>query len=56
MKNLIKKVQGEKKIDKDKNIKKSIYINSLKRNFGELEFDNNVSSLEIIKKYLKKNM
>ena len=43
----------KKKMDIDENIKERICIDSLERNFGGLEFDNNVSSLEIIKKIFK---
>lgn len=63
MKSLLKKSLNEKKIVIGEHIKETIGIDSLERNFGGLEFDNGLTSLEIVKfkkkmkiVQLKKNM
>ena len=54
MRSLLKKTEDEKNLNIDENIRESIAIESLERNFGGLEFDNNISSLEIFKRLFQR--
>ena len=58
IKNAMRKIlkEADEKRDKnmDEHIKEIIGINCLERNFGGLEFDNGISSLEIVKKIFQK--
>ena len=54
MRSLLKKAEKEKEIDIDQHVKENIGVDSLERNFGGLEFDNGISSLEIVKNIFKK--
>ena len=57
MRSLLKKASDEQNMDIDEHIKETIGINSLERNFGGLEFEddkNGISSLEIVKKIFQR--
>ena len=54
MRSLLKKAEEEKEIDIDQHVKENIGVESLERNFGGLEFDNRISSLEIVKNIFKR--
>ena len=54
MRSLLKKAEEDKEFDIDQHVKETIGVDSLERNFGGLEFDNGISSLEIIKNIFKK--
>ena len=54
MRSLLKRAKEEQNMDIDEHIKERIGIESLERNFGGLEFDNGITSLEIVKKIFKK--
>ena len=54
MRSLLKKAKEEQDTNIDEHVKERIGIDSLERNLGGLEFDNGISSLEIVKKIFKK--
>ena len=49
MRSLLRKAEEDKEIDIYQYVKGIIGVDSLERNLGNLEFDNGISSLEIIK-------
>ena len=51
---LLKKAEEDQEMNIDDHVKETIGIESLERNFGGLEFDNGISSLEILKKIFQK--
>ena len=54
MRSLLRKAEEDKEIDIDQHVKETIGVDSLERNLGGLEFDNGISSLEIVKTIFKK--
>ena len=49
MRKLLKKAEEEQSMDIDEHVKETIGIESLERNLGGLEFENGITSLEIVK-------
>jgi len=54
MRKLLKKAEEEQNMDIDEHVKETIGIESLERNFGGLEFENGITSLEIVKSIFRK--
>ena len=54
MRKLLQIAEKEQNMDIDEHVKESIGIESLERNFGGLEFEDGLSSLEIVKQILQK--
>ena len=54
MRSLLRNAEEEKEYNIDQHVKETIGVESLERNLGGLEFDNGISSLEIVKSIFKR--